>query len=324
MFKTIHRIPKILKSFNEIPSGFDTPKAKKFKIKNIDEAPGSQDLMGILHHQGVEVLDGNVNMIIVGSTRGHPGYGYVVKDGNGQLLDNGNHHFLIDQTYTHPGGVQAAEDILAIGNEQYNGLVTRSDRSMIRFYDISDDQNITELRHLAIRRDSTTGYHNEAIASALGITKFHDQWIVAVRSKQTLDFYTYKGDLKNPSACFTRLGSLDREKHHIYEYQSIYLYFSTADKLYMFGMPRKSENDDKCYLHLIKKTEKNGIIKKITGATTIRVRHFKRNGRGPRFKWASCIEFIPDASRVDGGKFRIYSIEANVNNHEIRGNYWSS
>lgn len=322
MFKHVYKVNKIKKTFNAIPSGFDKPKAKKFKLRQMDFPPGADNI--VAHHQGMEVLDGNSNFLISGSTIGNPSYCHVVKNGKGYKLANGKKYMLVDIAYTHPGGIQAAEDILAVGNEQYNGATTYGDRSTIKFYDISNDRKVESLDHLKIVRDVTTGYDNEPIASAVGITRHNDQWIVAVRAKKTVDFYTLNGDIRDETNSFKRIARIDKESNHLHDYQGIYLYFSDEDKMYLFGMPMKTENDDKCFLHLIKTKKKNNKIIGIHGAKTIRIRHFKRNGRGPRFKYASCIEFIPgDSDNSTKGKFRIYSVEANVNDGEIRGNYWS-
>ncbi len=322
MFKTVYKIKNIKNTFNEIPTGFDPPKAKKFKLTQMVKPPGAGNL--VVHHQGVESLDGKSNFLIAGSTIGSPSYCLVVKNGKGYSLPSKLKHFYIDAAYTHPGGIQAAEHILAVGNEQYNVATTYPDRSTVKFYDISDDDNIIELKHLEIVRDQTTGYNNEPIASAVAITKNKNQWILAVRAKKSVDFYSLEGDPNDVSNKFKLIAQLDKEDNCLYDYQSIYLYFNDANKLYLFGMPKKTEKHDKCFLHTLKTTVKNDIIKSVDGARTIRVRHFKRNGRGPRFMYASCIEYIPDnPSSPTIGKFKIYSIEANVNNNSIRCNYWS-
>ena len=320
MFKTVYKVKSIKKTFNEIPTGFDNPKAKKFKLTELDTPPGTES--PIVHHQGVESLDGNKNYLITGSTYDNPGYCLVIKNGKGHTLSNRKKYFDIDVAYTHPGGIQAAEHILAVGNEQYRGPTTYPDRSNIKFYDISNDRTIRQLNHLEIVRDITTGYDNEPIASAVGITKHNDQWILAVRSKNTVDFYSLIGDPNDISKKFDLIGQLDKNDYHFNDYQSIYLYFSARNKLYLFGMPRKTENDDKCFLHTIKTTVRAGKIKSVDGARTIRIRHFKRNGNGPRFKYASCIEFIPEVPSTTVGKFKITSVEANINNESIRCNSW--
>jgi len=326
MRSEVYKILNLEDRFKEVGDG-KSNKGNKSTLDDIVRAPGSGisgDL--IAHQQGMYCLNqGNGDFIVVGSAKENPGYFYTIKDNKGYCGNGDKKYWTIDDVMTHPGGIQVAESLLVIGNEQYNGAETRTDRSNIRFYDISDEDNVSELKHLKIERRG-----DGMISSAIGLTKLGEQWIMAIRGKRTMDFYSMKGDPTNSANKFEELSSIDLKANDMKDFQCANLFIGTTDsddKIYLIGMPDGSTNSDECWLYLLN-TNKNdqGKITSIISATQLVHKHFYRNGDGPRFKWASCACFIPSngagSTGATDGKFRIYSASAHVDDKKIRCNWW--
>ena len=330
MKKTIYKIREIEACFNEINDGQGNDKAEKFSLKNIIKAKKSgKSGNKISHHQGICKLNGIENYLITGSRKSRSGYLYFIKNGIGSKVFNGNDYWeKLHPIFTHPGGIQVAENILAIGFEQYKGFTTFQDRSFVRFYDISNIENIIELKHLEINR-FTNGI--KKIASAIGITKLNNQWIVGVRGKKSIDFFTLEGNIMNPTNQFKSIGSLDIKTFKLEEFQSFQLFIDEKDDIYSIGMPKGSSTKDKCWLHKINFKIKANRIKKVKSAKLRQVKHFKRNGKGPRFCHGSSITFNavdpnlrPDeaSNQPVKGYFELISISKHVDDNSIRANRW--
>ena len=326
MRSTIYKIKDIVSCFNNISDGKSPEKARKFKLEGIQKAAKSGKAASkIAHHQGIFKLDGNDNYIITGSRKSLPSYFYCIKGGQGTQAIGGKDYFETHKEFTHPGGIQVAEQILVVGHEKYNNLklFTRKDCSRIRFYDISNPNNIKELRHLRIKDRNSHG----EIASAIGLTKLNDQWIMAVRALKTIDFYILDGDINAVNNRFKAISRLDIAGFSFEEFQGLNLFVDEHDDLFSFGMPKKSKKQDKCWMHQIQLIKSRGKIVDVRGADLIAVKHFKRNGNGPRFKYASCINFIPyDHTIIAGeavqGYFEVISASAHVDTQCIRCNEW--
>lgn len=318
MYATIFAISDLETKFNNLgDEKSENKSASKFDLSKIIRAPGSGESTDkIAHHQGAFKCDGDNNYIITGSVKGKHPYFYVIKDGKGGKCVNGNDYYLIQNlAMTHPGGIQVAENVLVVGLEQYSGSTTRSDRSSVMFFDISDESNIKEITQWNFLRNG-----DGKIASAVGLTKRHGQWILAVRGKKTIDFYVNDDDSQPGMyyGTFKEAGTIKIEKE-IKEFQQLFLYLDNQNSLYMMGMPDGSSTTDKCWLHKLNFTNSStGRIDKIISAEYKKTIHFFRDGEGPRFMYAACVTFYNDISQ-----FKVYSMEAHVVNEKIKCNVWT-
>lgn len=321
MKSTIYKIKSLISTFENMKDGKDH-KGTKFSLDEIDRAPGSgipADL--IAHQQGMYRLDANNNFIVTGSAKNNPGYFYIIKNGEGYDGNDGKDYWPIDYVMTHPGGIQVAEDILVIGNEQYSGATTRSDRSNIRFYNISDPDAVVELTHLGIERRG-----DGKIASAVGLTKLGEQWILAVRALDTMDFYSLYGYPSDRENSFSELSSIGLDDNGMKQFQCVNLFLDAEEKLFLFGMPDGSSTNDECWLYQLNAEKDSEGITNISSAEEMVHKHFYRDGSGPRFKWASCVCFESDDDSQENqetkGKFIVYSAAGHVDNNKIACNKW--
>lgn len=323
MQSSIYKIKNLVSTFGRINDGQGSKKASKFDLKNIIRAPGSgisADLVS--HHQGIYKCDGSGNFIVTGSSTTRSGYMYAIKGHRGVTCFNGKDYKAISKSYSHPGGIQVVDGLLGIGNEKYNGISTHTDRSLVKFYDISDS-DCAKWKELTCLSLSRTG--KGKIASAIGLTRFNDQYILAVRSLKKIEFFGLTGDYTDNTKRFRSIGSLSIKRDRLKSFQSINLYIGHNNKLYLFGMPHGSSNHDKCWLYVINTTKANNRIKKVVNANCVRMKHFKRNGSGPRFKWASCVKFYKKGQKgnVANGRFQVISASAHVDNNKIKCNAWN-
>lgn len=321
MKSTVYKIKNLAETFENLQDGKDH-KGTKFSLTNIERAPGSgipADL--IAHQQGMYRLDADDSFIVTGSAKENPGYFYIIKDGEGYYGNEGNDYWPVDYVMTHPGGIQVAEDILVIGNEQYSGATTRSDRSNIRFYNISDPDAVAELTHLEIERRG-----DGKIASAVGLTKLGEQWILAVRAEKTMDFYSLYGDPNDKENSFSELSSIDLDGNGMKSFQCVNLFLNADEDLFLFGMPDGSSTKDECWLYKLNSEKDSEGVTSIYSAEEKVYKHFYRDGTGPRFKWASCVCFEPDDDSSENqettGKFVVYSASGHVDDKKISCNRW--
>ncbi len=294
-------------------------KGSKFNLTDIKRAPGSGKAADLIaHQQGVFQCDDSQNYVITGSVKNNPSYFYLIKNGKGCKCNAGKDYWPIETTMTHPGGIQVAENILAIGNEQYiyGQATTHGDRSNIRFFDIGNESSVFELDHLFIERQG-----DGKIASAVALTKNGEQWVLAVRAKEGLDFYCLDGGIQNEKNKFSDVGHLDKKKYGLKDFQTIQLFpaakpGSAEPNFYLFGMPEGSSKTDKCWIYKLNFVfNKDGKITHVSNASEYTTIHFVRDGTGPRFKWGAGV-------RYTGDKFEVTSIAGHVVDDKIKCNRW--
>lgn len=342
MYSIIRKIPNLEQKFANLNSV--ARNATAFRITDIDRAPGSgQPVDPFAHHQGICRVDGIGNFIVSGSifnldpnSTDRP-YFYVFQNGHGSKAVSGKDYYqikneenplmpdLIDNNdrriMTHPGGIQVAENVLAVGLEDYNAIpVVRTDRSLVRFYDISDESNIQEINSWGFGR-----WGNNLTASAVGLTKRNGQWILGIRANGYLELFV-NNTATVGQGNFQPIGSPIPfgANNQIKEFQGINLYLSDNNDVYLLGSPDDGNNDDKMWLHELQfvydspYSQANRIIGlQSTPARYVNMVHFHRNGPGPRFKYAACIY------ANEQNDFEVYSLEMHVINGESRCNGWN-
>lgn len=307
MRTTTHKIQNIVGTFNAVKA-----KGKKFSLTNINRASGSGlSVDTVHHHQGLCRV--NNHFFISGSVTGSE-LPYIYKiSANG-----GNSTIYINaDEYRHAGGLQVAENILAVGLEEYDktGVSVYTDRSRIYFYDLEHNQFMPNYIQ---RKD---------LSSAVGLIRRNEQWILAVRGKGSTEFYISndisQGTSISNEGLYTTCGFRKISKIATRDYQSISLFLDSNNELYMIGMPDGSSTHDKCWMFRLSMTlTSDGKIETINTAQEVAYKHFKRDGEGPRFKWAAGVYFDPKdiIGNAASGNFIVYSAEAHVINNKIRCN----
>lgn len=307
MRSSIYKIKDIVRAFNSVKE-----KGKKSRLANIDRAPGSGTSLDLVHHQQ-GLCRVNDYFFISGSVTGSElPYIYSINatGGNSTIFINANE-------YRHAGGLQVAENILAVGIEEYDktGLSVYTDRSRIYFYDLEEN-------HLL------PGYiQRKDLGSAVGLIRRSEQWILAVRGKGSTEFYVSdnitQAETVGSDGLASTCGFRKINKIATRDYQSISIFLDEKNELYIIGMPDGSSNHDKCWMfHLPATFTTDDKVSTINAANEVAYKHFKRNGDGPRFKWAAGAYFAPRSvtDNIANGDFIIYSAEAHVTNREIRCN----
>ena len=316
MKSTIRKIHNLESIFNSFETRFGTTVQLEL-LPDMEESEITREDGLVEHHQGVYKLDGNENYIITGSSVDEIGYFYFVEDGF-IIPSNVSEKYLwpIDSALSHPGGIQVADTILAVGNERYNGLRTDSNISHIRFFDVDNPRGTYELSHLCINRKG-----ENKIASAIGLTRLNGQWILAVRAKEEMDFYLLDesiNDIRHPESKFRLIGSLNLAFYGFRAHQSINLFFDQFDQIYLIGMSDGSSKHDRCWLYKLNFNRSNNRINGISNAESLSHLHFKREENGPRFKWGSCVHFN------EQNKLEMISISAHIDEKVVRTNKWTS
>jgi|GEM_PF-4558627 len=317
MFSTIRKIKNIKERFDGIPT--ENKFSQMFTLNKIERAPGS----GIsgdasAHQQGVYKLDGNENYIITGNVKNvdkhsldHP-YFYVARNGVGAKCFEGKDYYSIivdpnDSTkFTHPGGIQVAENVLAI-------VLEGDGCTLVKFYDISgipdkagNEAKVNEFTNWSFKRDDAKG-------EAVGLIKRNGQWILAIQAGKYFEFYICDSE-KAGEGNFVSIGRIECDKYKLKEFQNVNLYLNDKDDLFMFGMPYTyGTTDDKCALYKITLTKKNGTY--TIEVALLSEKHFHRKEEGPRFCFAASIY-------CDNDILRIFSTEAHVENGSIRCCEW--
>ena len=339
-------IKDIKEKFNQIVDKDINPKDKGMsdEITKIKGAPGQDSYATkgqspVSHLQGMTRLDNengvDDNFILTGSVRNsagknNPGYFYLVKNKEGfpPIQEKKPQYISIDKVYTHPSGIQVCENILAIGNEKYKNAEqsTEKNKSIILFYDINDFSDIKPLTNLKIKRSDEMDYPKTGrIASAVGLTQYYQQWILAVREVDHLDFYSHKGlDLLNaqPKVWDNDIGRLEIDDH-LKKAQCIQLFLSEENgevNIYLLAMAE--DNDDKITLYkiLFNKGDYGGnpCVDAFTELECINTKWFVRKDSGPRMKYCSCVYYDNVAD-----KFIIYSGGSNVRSDKIKIQIWN-
>jgi len=228
---------------DHIAAAFFRLEPRKYETQNISikEKLGGIPLKDLYHHQGL-YREGNTFYISVSTFPSVPSYIYISGDKKGQImLDKG----ALSQ-YTHPGGIQVADGLLAVGLEKYTGIPFSTEFiSVICFFDLKKgNKELTDLRlildegynekiKINTDRDVLNNAHNQTIrnnrASALGIVKRGNEFIVANRgTNSNIDFYKIDSDKKN----ITQIGNTFKG---VGDFQNINLFLYKND-VYLFGM----------------------------------------------------------------------------------------
>jgi hypothetical protein len=221
----------------------DAGKANFFAIKNVKSQPGTGHIYPVnalgkklppplFHLQGMYktgnqfYFSGSTNPLI-------PAYIVSVNqcDATTGCYDNFNVIRLNErqiERHTHPGGIQAANGILAVGLEKYDEnkffLSTKTNTSFVCFYD-TKETNAPPL--LSFSRDEDT-----EIASAVAIVSFDNNWIVAVRgNKGSIQFYKI-GKSNN----ILKLEVTMKKIPKVGDFQNINLFLDENNDMYLFGM----------------------------------------------------------------------------------------
>jgi hypothetical protein len=342
MYASIRKVANLEGKFSALKNV--AKNAKSFKLTDISRAPGSGTSADqIAHQQGICRLDGNGDFIISGCVKNIDSksndrpYFYVIKAFKGAKAVGGNDYYQIKnednplcpkdvdnndrRRFTHPGGIQVAENILAVGQEDYSDgwFTVKTDRSFIRFYDINNERQITEIKGWAWGRVNA----NHFTASAMGFTKSerYSQWVLAIREDEQLEVYTsLRGTAVGQSPLvptgYIKFDSSNKLK----SFQGIDLFWDSNDRLYLIGGPDGGSNNDELFLYELLYAVNPGSDAYISDITDVRYVdsvHFYRSGTGPRFKYGVGIYVNQN------NQFEVYSIEMHVVDNEIRCNVWN-
>ena len=287
------------------------------KIEKVDQAGGTLNFLEatpVHHHQGM-YKDGDL-LYITGSTGWVPSYVYKIRTDE----DNRYHHFDTlrlngnMRPYKHPGGLQSANGILAVGIEKYFpvlGTHTIKD-SVICFFDINDKYK--ELDNLRLQVKD--------FASAVGIVYWKDRWIVASRGDgQDVSFYSFENENQD-----TNLKSFDKAAK-VAEFQNLNLFLDENEDIYLFGMGKsKMGGVDTCRIYKVTLTEgTEESLMKLEKFEAVWIDNdgyissddhlgYYINGKeftcenGTSFHWASCVHVqrqktgIPDLDDIRKGQ----------------------
>jgi len=311
--------------------------AESHDLYKIDRAPGS-GISGdsIAHQQGVCRCDGDGELIITGSiknssksSKDHP-YFYVIKNwiGSKSIGTEGLDYvtFIIDSSdhrrYTHPGGIQIAENVLAIGIEDYidSEVSVHTDRSVVKFYNIGNEENIFEITNWGFSRSG-----KNKIASAIGFTKtIYGQWILAVRGNNEIELYAFAIEAPIAEQKFKSCGTITFDSvNKLKNFQGMNLFWeknptTNKDKLFLIGGPDGSSTDDKLFLYeIILHYNENLVdgIDKIVFKTEV---HLYSSNNHARFKYGVGT-FVNEMNH-----FEVYSITMHVDNGKIGCNIWNT
>ncbi|MDR3339969.1 MAG: DUF4280 domain-containing protein [Candidatus Symbiothrix sp.] len=213
----------------------ENTKAIPFRIHNVSEQAGTGNILvsePVYHIQGM-YKEGN-RYYFAGSTKPqNPAYVLTVNECPNENCEGGYERCDVmtfgdsfdEETYddnlacyTHPGGLQSANGVLAVGLEKYKGGRTKINDAMLCFY---DTMNMKEYKNMRMRLKDR--------ASAVGIVYYKNKWIVAVRvNNGTVVFYSF-------SEKDTALTTI-KEFKNIKEFQNLNLFLDEEEQIYMFGM----------------------------------------------------------------------------------------
>ena len=338
MYASIRKIDNILTVFDRFAKYQENKdnKAVQENLTNIDRAPGSGNAADLVaHQQGMCRCDGAGDFVISGSVRNqssssndHP-YFYIIENWQGSKKVNGNDYYayIVDSSdhakYTHPGGIQVAENVLCIGTEDYRpGQVeTYTSRSRIRFYDVGDTRNITEYEDWRINRDG-----DNKCASAVGLTKTeYGQWILAIRGNDELEIYVTTNDTTagDKNKKFSSIAVIRNDKtNNLKNFQGINLFLQKGSTdVYLIGTnPEGAAVKDMLYLYRInlKYYLNSNQISSVESVTHLKTYHLYSYTSAASFKWAACT-FIDE-----NGNFIVYDTTMHVDDRIIKMNKWDT
>jgi hypothetical protein len=312
MKSSVYKIKNLKDVFDEIDP--TSGAAKQIELANIHSAPGSainEDL--IAQHQGIMAMDDEGDYIISGSAKGnYPSYFYPIIANHGRHLGKFNlsDEVPVSNTYSSTGGIQVAENILVVSSEEFVGINTKKDSSLIRFFNISDPDNAEHLTHLDIVRKGEAQN-----AAAVGLVTIDDQWIMAIRANKSMDFFVLNGDIMDTKNKFESIGSIGLGENNLGRFQSINLLADDAGELYFIGFCPDGESNS---AELIKvETKRNGgnRIIVVVAAETLASKDFTTIDPCVKFKYGACAKYTD-------GRFEITSVCSHVNNTKIILNKW--
>jgi len=201
-----------------------------FEIRNVEKQSGTGNWLAmpesdpIYHIQGM-YKEGN-QYFFTGSTNPNtPAYVLSINECD---CPGGYENYNVIQIkgekvslYTHPGGLQSANGVLAVGLEKYNGGTTEKNTAILCFFDTIDMKEIVN-----------TQITLEDRASAVGIVGLKDRWIIAVRKNDSaVGFYYLKKD-KDGGQVKSTIGNYKE----VGNFQNLNLFLNEEDNIYMFGM----------------------------------------------------------------------------------------
>lgn len=162
-------------------------------------------------------------------------------------------------------------------------------------------------------------------ASASGIIKISDQWIVGVRAEKSLDFFVLNGDITSPENKFESIGSIGIAENDIGEFQSINLFTDADDELYFVGFCPDKINNSAELIKVETKRNDAGKIVVVVKADSLAKKEFDTIDDGVKFKYAAGMKFVPEANSPKDkakGKFQVFSACGYVDNTKIVLNSW--
>jgi hypothetical protein len=264
------------------------------------------------HQQGIQrTTDGQ---FVVSGSGSQSGYIYFAAASSLKIIGVLS---PVVRDFSHIGGIQVAEDILATGYERLESGA--SGASVVLFYDVRDAASPAALDHLTIDRNSANN-----TAGAIGLCRDGDTWLLLVANwdSERLDFYRSNGDdLFAGGTRFALVGSWEFSVNGFgagsiddgwEAYQNINLLADRDGSLWFVGMHTdwlKANNSID-----VLKTDRADLYQLSIGSSEITVtkranKRFYRNGEGPRFRYGSGFRLNGVTSR-----FEVYSCEANLSN----------
>ena len=313
MKSSVYKIKNLKQTFENIDP--TSGAAKKVEIANIHSAPGSainEDL--IAKHHGIMAMDNEGDYIISGSAKGnYPSYFYPVINNHGRHIGKFNlsDEVPVSNSYPSTGGIQVAENILAISSEEFIGVNTKKDSSLVRFFDINDPDHVEHLSHLDIVRKGEAQN-----AAAVGLVKVDEQWILAIRANKSMDFFALNGDIMDSGLKFESIGSIGLGENNLGKYKSINLLSDENGELHFVGFCPDSESNS---AELVKvETKRNGgnRIVVVVKADKLAEKDFTTIDSCVKFKYGACLKYN------ENGKFKVTSVCSHVSNTKIILNTW--
>ena len=294
MKSTSHHVYDLENTFKRMIDGKDNRGTQELFF-DLDRVKNSKDFRA--HIQGVYKLDGLEKYIVTGSTLKYPGYFYIINNRQGLRNKKTKKSYIPIETknkeYSHPGGIQVEDDILVVGNEKMNWtkIGTQDDNSVIKFYDISQPDNITDIG-LNIYRNQ-----KNQKASGVAIIRRRNEYIVSVRAKDYLDFYSLARDVKSSKKYrpVNRINLRSTAKKRFNAAQSIQLFKNEFDHLYLFAM-----TSNEVHLYRLSISESPTQITKFKSLRHIYTKKFNPIGKA-KIRWASCLNFVPVKPHPNGG-----------------------
>jgi len=320
------RIHDIEGTFNALAE--NDKKGRVIVIENIKKAPSNFSFWKT-HVQGIHHLEEEGGYIITGSASGNPGYFYLIEKFKGIEFDGDISYVKVDENYTHPGGIQIYDGIMAVGNERFSDYlfeVTDNDSSTVKFFDIGKFSDIKELDKIQINRgvydSEDNGWEKEGMkASGVGLVKIRYTWLLAVRGDGYVDFYTLEGNPRsNVNQEFSMIQRVFFKDKKATSSQGIQLFSQGDGTVHMFALNSGKKNRVSLYKFEI--VLDGSRIKGLSDPFYCGSLLFSpKNGS---LRNGGAIRFVPKYYSKDSGQysgeFQIISTDRNVKNGKFRIN----